>query len=121
MKKIFIAEDEPSQIELMRAALEPGKEWEVSFFQDGLQLYEHVQDNLPDMLILDIILPSLSGLAIVGLLKLHDHYAKIPILVVSSITEKDLRARVLDLGADAFLPKPLRVQDFLNQVSKLLS
>lgn len=121
MKKIYIAEDEPSQVELMRAALSEQKNCDITFFTDGLKLYEHVQDDPPQLLILDIILPSLSGLAVCGLLKFHDRYGKIPILVVSSITESDLRERVLEMGADAFLQKPLPVDEFLKQVTRLLS
>lgn len=120
MKNIYIAEDEPSQAELMRAALEDLHDCNVAFFADGLKLYEEVQDHPPQLLILDIILPSLSGLAVTALLKFHDHYGKIPVLVVSSITEKDLRDRVLAMGADVFLQKPLRVDEFLKEVNRLL-
>lgn len=121
MKKIFVVEDEPSQAELLRAILERQGEFDVVFFKDGLLAYEHIQDNLPELLILDIILPTLSGLAITRLLKFHARYKHIPILVISSITDPDLENRAAQAGADALIPKPIQINLLLSEITRISS
>lgn len=119
--KIYIAEDQPLQSELMRAALESRENYQCEFYSDGLELYRRVQEDPPDLLVLDIILPSLSGLAITRLLKFHDNYNNIPVLVISSITEHDIKEQAVKTGADEFLAKPFQVHDFLDSITSLLT
>lgn len=122
IKKIYIAEDQPMHQELMRAAIESQKyyDYSIKFFSNGLELYQTVLEDPPDLLILDIILPNLTGLAISRLLKFHDDYVNIPIIMVSSITESDLHDQVVKVGANIFLPKPLNMKDLINQINQLL-
>jgi CheY-like chemotaxis protein len=119
--KIYLAEDTPVQAELMKAALHGIVGYEPYFFSDGLELYRKVLEEPPDMLVLDIILPSLSGLVIARLLKFHDQYKHIPILVVSSITDPDIKDQALSAGADRFLSKPYKIQDFLTEIAALVN
>jgi DNA-binding response OmpR family regulator len=117
---IYIAEDQPLHVELMRAALQGQENYELNFFSDGLELYRKVLEKPPNLLILDILLPSLSGLAISRLLKFHDDYRHIPILIVSSITEPDIQEKALNVGADLFLAKPYKIEDLLKRINTLL-
>lgn len=121
MKTIYIAEDLPLQVALLRAAFEQDEKYRVEFFSDGLELYLAVQESPPDLLLLDIIMPSLSGLAIARLLKFHEKFSRIPILVMSSITEADIQEKATKAGADFFLPKPFDTNELLSQVGRLLS
>jgi DNA-binding response OmpR family regulator len=121
MKKLYIAEDQPLQVALLRAAFEAEKNYRTVFFSDGLELYLAVQESPPDMLLLDIIMPSLSGLAITRLLKYHDRFSRLPVLVMSSITEADIREKAARAGADFFLPKPFDMKELLQQVKRLIT
>ncbi|MBM3465295.1 MAG: response regulator [Armatimonadetes bacterium] len=120
MKRIYVAEDQPAQAELMETILSSQRKYSLNFFNNGLELYRRVQQEPPDMLILDIMMPMLSGLAIARLLKFHDDFSKIPVLIVSSITDPDIQARALRAGADAFLPKPFEVATLVENVNRLL-
>jgi len=120
VKKIYVAEDQPLHAELVQAAFEGEANYQLFFFSDGLSAYQRVQETIPDLMILDIILPNLSGLAVTRLLKYHDHFSKIPILVVSSIIDPGIRDTALKAGADQFMPKPFQVKDLLDAVKKLL-
>jgi len=119
--KIYVTEDQPLHAELIQTAFEGEADYQLSFFSDGLSVYQKVQEAPPDMMIMDIILPNLSGLAVTRLLKFHDRYAKIPILVVSSIIDPNIRDNALKCGADDFLPKPFQIGDLIDRVKKLLA
>ncbi|MEQ8225946.1 MAG: response regulator [Candidatus Eremiobacterota bacterium] len=119
-KKIYIGEDQPVLVKLIKTALSKKEGYEPSFFQDGLDLYRKLQEEPPHMLVLDIIMPSMTGLAIARLVKFHEHYTHIPVLMMSSITDKDIRDKVEKVGANAFLPKPFNVHDLLAEIDRLI-
>jgi len=119
--RIYIAEDQPMQADLLRTILQQNPDYQVTFFNDGLKLFQHVQEAPPNLLVLDIIMPSLSGLAIARLLKFHEDYRHIPILVLSSIIDHDIEERSKKAGADVFLSKPLEINTFMDQVAALLA
>lgn len=117
-KRIYIAEDDPIQQKITRAVL---ASYETLFFADGLELYRKAVDDPPDLMVLDIILPSLTGLAISRLIKFDEDCRKIPVMIVSSIVENDIEEQVRDVGADAFLPKPLDMDRFTEEIERLLA
>lgn len=119
-KTIYIAEDNPVLVNLIQAALGANDSYVPSFFADGLELYQKVQETPPDLLVLDIILPSLSGLAISRLLKFCAPYRHIPIIIITSITDEKIHEHVAAVGADAFLPKPFRLNELLLLIDKFL-
>lgn len=119
-KKIYIGEDQPVLVKLIKTALSKKGEYDPYFFPDGLELYRKLQEEPPYMLVLDIIMPSMTGLAIARLVKFHEHYSHIPVLMMSSITDKDIRDKVEKVGANAFLPKPFKVQDLIAEIDRLI-
>jgi CheY-like chemotaxis protein len=119
-KKIYVGEDNMVHAELIKAVLESIEDCEPSFYPDGLEVYQKVQEAAPDLLILDIIMPRLSGLAVARLLKFHEHYRTLPIVVTSSITDANIRERALRVGANAFIPKPFEIDEFTATVRALL-
>ena len=120
-KKIYIGEDQPTLVKLISAVLKKKENYEVSFFSDGLKLYRKVQDAPPHILVLDIIMPSMNGLEISRLLKFHDHYRRIPIIIISSITDQDIKERVKKVGADKFIPKPFNIMFLVSEIDRFLN
>ena len=120
MKRIYIAEDDPALANLMKTVLDLQGSYDVALFSDGLKLYQTILKDSPDLVILDIIIPSLSGLAISRLIKHHHDYRQIPTVIVSSIIDREIRARALQAGADAFLSKPFDPDELLQLVNKLV-
>jgi len=107
-KIVYVAEDQPLWTNLLHLALA------------GQENYRTVQENPPDLLVLVIILPSLNGLVISGLLKFNDTYSHIPILVISSVIDPEITECATKVGADAFLAKPFDENEFLNQMNRLI-
>lgn len=120
MKKVYLAEDSPTQALFVRSILKNNAELEVQVHEDGLAIYRAVFENPPDLLILDIILPNLTGLAVCRLLKFHDKFKSLPLLMVSSINDADIAERALKVGADEFMHKPLKKAELLAAVDRLM-
>jgi PleD family two-component response regulator len=120
VRRIYIAEDSPTQALRVRRILSSVPDCELTFFTDGLDIYLAVQQDPPDMLLLDLILPTLHGLAISRLLKFEEHYYDIPIIIFSSMLEDDIADQARNVGACAFIPKPFNPDDLLAEVAKNL-
>ncbi len=119
LKKIYVGEDQPALIKIISTVLKKKENYESAFFSDGLDLYRKVQEDPPHLMVLDIIMPSMTGLAICRLLKFHDHYKNIPVIIMSSITDSDIRERAKKAGADVFLPKPFKIKELLDEIDRL--
>ena len=116
--RIFVGEDSPVEQQLLSAILSGLPE--VYFFPDGLSLYQAVLTQQPSLVITDILMPRLTGLALCKLVRGHSRLQSTRILCISSITEPHIRERSLSAGADAFLPKPIDVLNFEGVVTRLL-
>jgi DNA-binding response OmpR family regulator len=119
--QVYVVEDSPTQALGVKRALLQLPHLKVTLFHDGLEAYRSIQLNKPDLLLMDLILPSLHGLALCRLLKFHLDYKHIPLLIFSSITESDIAEQAKRAGADEFLAKPFDPLELLNRVKSLLA
>ena len=120
MKQIYVAEDSPTQALRVRRILTGLHDCQLTFFGDGLEIYQSCVKAPPDLLLLDLILPSLEGLAVCRLLKFSNDFKHIPVLVFSSITDEEIAAQSTAVGADAYLRKPFSNQALIDEVNRLL-
>jgi PleD family two-component response regulator len=121
MARIYIAEDSPTQALRVRRILQALPGVELRFFADGLEAYQATLQSAPDLLLLDLILPTLHGLAVCRLLKFHENHKHIPVLIFSSITESEISGQASHVGADAYLRKPFTSEQLTAEVQRLLS
>lgn len=119
--QVYVVEDSPTQALGVKRALLHLPQLKVTLFHDGLEAYRAIQRNKPDLLLMDLILPSLHGLALCRLLKFHLDYKHIPLLIFSSITESDITEQAKRAGADVFLAKPFDPAELLERVKSLLA
>lgn len=120
MTCIYLAEDTPDDALIVKAVLRSHGSYQVREFGDGLSLLQAVQEEPPDLVMLDIILPLVTGLAVARLLRFHDDTRHIPILMSSSITDADIRQQAQAAGADAFVPKPVDMATMKAELTRLL-
>lgn len=104
----------------MKGVLSQGGVLDITTHGDGLDLLLSVQESPPDLVISDIVLPTLDGVALAQILKFHDDTRHIPLILVSALGE-EYRQNLADLGVDAFLPKPLSVPHLRDTVARLLT
>lgn len=119
--QVYVVEDSPTQALGVKRILKRWPQFAVSIFPDGLLAYRAIQRRPPDLLLMDLILPSLHGLALCRLLKFHSDFRSIPILIFSSITEADIAEQALRAGANQFVPKPFTPDQLTTCVEALLT
>ena len=115
--KILIVDDEPNIRDLLTTSLRFAG-FAVRAVSNGAQAISAVLEEEPDLIILDVILPGLSGLKVCSGLKSNPLTKHIPVLVFSVL---DVRDRALDAGADAFLLKPIERLRLIEAVRELLT
>ncbi len=119
-RRIYVADDDPQITDIIRASLTRLEGLEATFFDNGLELLQAVQEYPPDAILSDIILPRLDGLAVARLLKYDEQYRDIPLMVISSVIDTDIEEQVRQAGADGFLRKPFRPQELRDRVRELV-
>lgn len=120
MQRVYVADDDPVLLNLMRINVGSMPGVEGAFFDNGLDLYRQVQQAPPDAVVSDIILPRLEGLVVARLIKFDEKYRHVRVMIISSITDNDIAEQVKRVGADDFLAKPFRPHVFRERVKNLL-
>jgi len=119
LKKILIVEDEIDLIKLLKYNLEK-EGFAVASATDGSVALSEVRRQTPDLVILDLMLPGLSGLEICRQLRRNDSLASIPVLIISAKAEESDRVVGLEIGADDYLTKPFSKRELVARVRALL-
>jgi len=116
---IYIVEDDPDIREIELFALRSGG-WQVEAFDTGRALMRAVEARLPELILLDVMLPDEDGLSILSRLRGRADTRRVPvILVTAKDTEMD-KVRGLELGADDYIAKPFSVLEMIARVKALL-
>lgn len=119
MALIYIVEDDESIREIETIALKNSGH-EVYAFENASSFYHKLSDILPDLLVLDVMLPDSDGNSIVKKLRSMAETAKLPIIMVTAKTAEIDLIRGLDNGADDYLKKPFSVMELITRVKALL-
>ena len=118
-KTALIVEDNALNLKLMRDLLEASG-IETLQTKDGSRALEMVREHRPDIVLMDIQLPDVSGLDVTRKLKADPELSAIPIIAVTALALRGDEERVLEAGCDAYISKPISVTNFLREVRKFL-
>lgn len=116
---VLIVEDEPAQLELLRYNLEK-EGFEVSAAMDGEEGLLLADEEEPDLIVLDWMLPNLSGIEVCRQLKRQERTRNTPIIMLTARGEESDRIRGLDTGADEYVVKPYSINVLMAQVRAML-
>ena len=116
---ILIVDDNPTVVELLRSHLKPFP-YEVDTAHDGEEALEKVRRNPPDLILLDLMMPRISGFEICQRIKSDKLTQFIPIIVITALTEQEDKLKAIELGADDFLVKPINRLELTTRIKSLL-
>jgi len=121
MKKIMIVDDEPDQIYTIKKSLEnTGEKYEIIPVNSGEQCFEFLEKNqIPDLILLDIMMPGMSGWMVFDKLKDNASWEKIPIIFLTARTDK-MAVNAGGFLADDFIEKPFETNDLMSRIDKVL-
>ncbi|MFO1021638.1 MAG: response regulator [Planctomycetales bacterium] len=117
--KILIVDDNQQNCELLEAYL-AGEGYHITVKYDGPTTLEHVSHDQPDMILLDIMMPRLSGYEVCQRLKKDRATKDIPIIMVTALNEVGDIEKAVAAGADDFLTKPVNKLELTTRVRSLL-
>ena len=117
--KVFIVEDEPDLRDTLKYNLE-NEGFSVEAFSNGEDFLSTVDKNKPNLVILDLMLPGVSGLDVCRELRSKDNYDGIGIVMLTAKSEEIDRIVGFELGADDYVTKPFSVRELILRVKVLL-
>lgn len=117
--KILIADDNQQNCELLEAYLS-GESYLIDVAYDGHQTLDRVAKSQPDLILLDIMMPRLSGYEVCARLKQDETTRDIPIIMVTALNEMGDIEKAVNAGADDFLTKPVNKLELTTRVRSLL-
>lgn len=119
MALIYIVEDDESIREIESIALKNSGH-EVYAFENAASFYKRVENVMPDLLVLDVMLPDADGNSVVKKLRAMPETKKLPVIMVTAKTTEIDMIRGLDNGADDYIKKPFSVMELITRVKALL-
>jgi CheY-like chemotaxis protein len=118
--RVLIADDNPQNADLLAEYLEGG-EFEVAIATDGEETLERVESFRPDVLLLDIMMPKLSGFEVCKRLKAHRQTRDLPVLMVTALDQPSDVERAVEAGTDDFLTKPINQVELRRRITALIA
>lgn len=118
-KKILIADDEVDIVETLQFMLEV-EGFECITAYNGEDALNLAKREMPDLLILDVMMPKINGYKVCRLLKFDIKYKNIPILMVTARSQEEDKAIGEETGADEYITKPFEINDVVEKVKKYL-
>lgn len=119
MPKIYFIEDDHSIAYVIEKTLSNAK-FEYQWFQNGKLLFQAIDQAMPDLILLDLMLPNENGLDHLKKLRANPKTENIPVIILSALTSELDKVIGLDLGADDYLTKPFGVLELLSRINNKL-
>jgi DNA-binding response OmpR family regulator len=118
-KKILVVDDEPNIVKMICSRL-AANNYEVIAAYDGVGAVETAHKEKPDLIILDIKMPAGTGVSVYENLRNSANTAIIPVIFITAYPDKDIKKKVLEMGANDFIAKPFKADVMLTKVKEAL-
>lgn len=116
LRRILVVDDEPRMIEFIRMNLEL-EGFQVIEARNGLEALEAIRTQLPDLVVLDVMMPQLDGYETLRMLR---EFSSTPVIMLTAKGEEDDKVRGLELGADDYVTKPFSPRELAVRVKAVL-
>ncbi|MFC2033572.1 response regulator [Chloroflexota bacterium] len=118
-KKILVVEDNPTNMKLLLAALRP-QGYDLIQATDGEEALKTAISKSPELIIMDVQLPKMNGMEVTGKLREMPEFSDVPIIAVTAYAMKVDKEKALESGCNAYLSKPINIQELRNVVAEML-
>ena len=118
-KRILIVDDEPHIIMMLEMRLQ-AMGYVSIIARDGQQALDLAKKEMPDLIILDVMMPKMDGYKVCGLLKADTRYKSIPVVIFTARAQEQDRKMSKEVGADAYLNKPINVDELKQTIEGFL-
>jgi DNA-binding response OmpR family regulator len=115
-RRILVVDDEPRMVRFIRLNLEQDG-FDVMEARTGMEALSQLRLNLPDLVLLDVMLPDIDGLEILRMIR---EFSQVPILMVTARGEEDDRVKGLERGADDYIAKPFSPRELASRIRAVL-
>ena len=119
MKKILLVDDEPSIIMALEFAFRKAQ-FDVFIARDGQGALDILQEKIPDVIVLDVMMPNVDGYAALEAIKQDEKLAACKVIFLSAKKKEADIERGLMLGADAYMSKPFSIKKLMEKVNELI-
>lgn len=117
---VLIVEDNELNMKLFRDLLQTHS-LSIIETKNGFDAVSLAKTHLPNLILMDIQLPGISGIDVIRSIKADPQLANIPIIAITAFAMKEDRDRIMESGCEGYLPKPISISLFLDMVSKYLN
>ena len=118
-KRILVVDDEPELCEALKIRIEVSG-YEAILAGDGEEALKKVREMEPDLVILDIMLPKMSGFKVCRMIKFDPKFRKIPVIMLTVRTGKEDKLLGIQSGAEEYITKPFSDDDLMARIKKHL-
>ena len=119
MRKILIADDEHKIVMTLEYAFKKAG-YEVFIARDGSEVLEILKEEIPDVILLDIMMPNVDGYTTLSEIKKNEKLNKVKVIFLSAKTGEEDIKKGLELGADAYVTKPYSIKKLMEKVEELI-
>jgi len=119
MPKILLVDDDPDMLELLAFNFREAG-FTILTASTGMEGLHEARRQLPEAIVLDVLLPDLDGLSVCELLRCQPSTAHIPVLMLTALAGQIARLAGFESGANEYLVKPIRPRDIVRRVARLV-
>lgn len=116
--KVLIVDDTEANIDILIEAL--GNDYDITVAMDGETALESLKEEIPDIILLDIMMPDIDGYEVCRRIKENKKFSEIPIIFLTAMTDIESKAKGFELGAVDYITKPLDIFEVKNKVNNYL-
>jgi len=118
-KKLLVVDDEKS-VSILISAIFRNFNYEIIPIYNGKDLIDYLKRNKPDLILLDLKLPDISGFELCKKIRENPYHSDIPIIILSGVSEVDVRISVIESGADDYITKPFDIGELRARINRTL-
>jgi DNA-binding response OmpR family regulator len=116
---ILVVDDSTTNVVLLEAILDE-KGYKIETALNAKEAYTLIDKNIPDLILLDLLMPKISGFDFLKEIRKNDKTKNTPVIVVSALTDEENIEKIMNMGAIDFVKKPIDLQYLVDKVESVL-